>query len=906
MRTDSVGVQKIGTELVVPGQFFEKNPGRRKEVLGIEFTPSEVSTYYAIRVPDLKQSGGEWRGPCPNHKGTDANFAVEADTGLWTCHSRCGRGGDILALEVELTSRSFQAAKAEVYRIVGRPDISPQSLGREIRQEREHLRQTAEYVYQDEAGLPLCRVVRKEAGTNSNRRKQFVQYRWSNGKWTAGVDGVRRVPYRLPKLLNAQEVFLVEGEKDVESLELFGLVASCNSGGSGSTKLYKEWTSIFAGKDIVIIPDNDLPGRKHAAGVAEALIGTSASIRIVDLPGLAERGDATDWIKSGGTSEKLRTLVEAADKLSAESLVGFRTQWGLLEAPDTSNEPGLNSIPFEVNGQGVFWLRRNSDGEGHPIRIAARVDVVAQARDADGENWSRLLRWADTEGRIHEWLMPLSMLAGDSSSVCAHLLSGGLSFLSPGRGHKDRFIEYLQTSPVGQILQRANRIGWHGDCFALPSGPISSGDVTLVYQPPDDHQTHWQVAGTLPQWRESVGRLCSGNSRLVLAVSCAFAGPLLFRTGGESGGIHFVGGTSTGKSTALVVGGSVCGGGGSAGFCQTWRATTNGLEAVAEGHNDGTLFLDELAQVDGREAAESAYLLGNGQGKVRMAKTGGARQKPSWRLLFVSSGEVTVAGHAAAAGKRIKGGVEVRVLNIPADAGRGLGLFEDLHGRPSADAFAREMKAAAVQTYGHPFREFVGKLIESHEAVKLVRQVKEAFIVRYVPDGATGEVLRAAERFALIGAAGTLATEWGITGWDGNEAMDAAARCFRDWITERGTSGSSDAEASVQQVRMFIEEHGASRFQSTEETAKSERVVNRAGFRRVGSDGITEYLIMPQVFKSEVCKGFNHRHVREELKRRGALVRQEPDWTIKPRLPEVGSVRVYCVRSSIFEVDACL
>ncbi len=130
---------------------------------------------------------------------------------------------------------------------------------------------------------------------------------------------------------------------------------------------------------------------------------------------------------------------------------------------------------------------------------------------------------------------------------------------------------------------------------------------------------------------------------MILAVSCGFAGPLLHLVGGESGGVHFVGATSTGKSTALLVGGSVSGGGGRNGFVQSWRATANGPEAIAELHNDLTLFLDELAQMDAREAADTAYLLGNGSGKGRMSRDIGARKKLSCSLLFVSAGEITLA-----------------------------------------------------------------------------------------------------------------------------------------------------------------------------------------------------------------------------------------------------------------------
>ena len=99
--------------------------------------------------------------------------------------------------------------------------------------------------------------------------------------------------------------------------------------------------------------------------------------------------------------------------------------------------------------------------------------------------------------------------------------------------------------------------------------------------------------------------------------------------------------------------------------------------------------------MDAREAAETAYLLGNGSGKTRMSRNIGARKKLSWSLLFVSAGEVTLADHAQTAGKRTKGGAEVRLLNIEADAGAGMGLFEKIHGAESPDAFARQLKDAA-------------------------------------------------------------------------------------------------------------------------------------------------------------------------------------------------------------------
>ena len=95
----------------------------------LRFTPSEVSAYYAGRVPKLKQAGKEWRGACPIHHGKDDNFAVEAATGDAYCFSACNDGWDMIGVEMALSGTDFKTAKADVYRIVGRIETGNQHKG---------------------------------------------------------------------------------------------------------------------------------------------------------------------------------------------------------------------------------------------------------------------------------------------------------------------------------------------------------------------------------------------------------------------------------------------------------------------------------------------------------------------------------------------------------------------------------------------------------------------------------------------------------------------------------------------------------------------------------------------------------------------------------------------------------
>jgi hypothetical protein len=294
----------------------------------IEFTPVEVAEYYRVRLSTLNQRGAEWRGPCPIHQGTRDSFAVDPKSGRWNCHSTCGRGGDILTLEQELFTPDFKAAKAEVFCIVGRPE-SPNGSSANGRRGSARGRIAATYDYTDEDGRLLYQAVRMDP-------KDFRQ-RQPDGKggWVWNIKGVRLVLYHLPGLLKRvnETVFICEGEKDVHSLEAMGLLATCNPMGVG--KWRPEYSELLRGRSVVILPDNDEPGRKHAAAVAADLLRVAASVGIVELPGLPTKGDFTDWRNAGGTFERFRELTAGAAPIDAAALVQLRARWGLADEETT-------------------------------------------------------------------------------------------------------------------------------------------------------------------------------------------------------------------------------------------------------------------------------------------------------------------------------------------------------------------------------------------------------------------------------------------------------------------------------------------------------------------------------------------------------------------------------------------
>jgi uncharacterized protein (DUF927 family) len=570
--------------------------------------------------------------------------------------------------------------------------------------------------------------------------------------------------------------------------------------------------------------------------------------------------------------------------------------------------------PFRLVSNGVEKLVEYTKGRERYSEwrwVCSPLEVVAETRNSDGVNWGRLLRITDRDGRVKEWAMPMSLLAGEGREYRDQLLSLGV-VIAPGRNKE--LHEYISTARPTQKVRCVERVGWHGRLYVGPDETWGATVERYVLQRTSALENVYRQRGDLGGWQRDVARYAIGNSRLALALCAAFAAPLLHPTNSESGGFHFRGGSSTGKTTALRVAGSVCGGND---FIRTWRATSNGLEGVAVLHCDGLLCLDELGQVDARQAGETAYMLANGQGKVRAGQSGAARDTAKWRVVFVSSGEISLADKIAeeGSGRRVAAGQAVRVLDIPADAGAGLGIFENLHGFPAADRFARHLTQAVSEHHGIALRAFLQELAKDFDAIEpTVERYRDEFIADNVPVGADGQVRRAAERFGLVAAAGEMAASFGVLPWGPGEAIWAVARCFRDWLGARGGSAAAEDIAAVDRVREFIAAHGSSRFGSIRERAPhdldedstEEKIINRVGFRRRMNDGSVHYLVFPALWQSEICAGMDAKRVADTLLAKGFLITDgEGKRQVKCRVPTSDKpIRMYVIKSIILGEDS--
>ena len=281
----------------------------------------------------------------------------------------------------------------------------------------------------------------------------------------------------------------------------------------------------------------------------------------------------------------------------------------------------------------------------------------------------------DADNVWHTWAMPMSLTAGNGNEYRARLKSLGLD-ISPAKKARERLELYLVNAKPQARARCVNRTGWSGRAFLLPDASFGdTGGEEVVFQGGAASGHNFHAAGNLEDWQREVAAFCQGNSRLAFAVAAAFAAPLLHLVSLEGGGFHFRGESSRGKTTTLLVAGSVWGGGEINGFVRSWRATSNGLEAVGLAHNDCLLCLDEMSLVDSREVGEVADMLANGAGKTRARQDGSGTPVMQWRVLFLSTGEVSLADKMLEAGRRARAGQEVRLADIPADAGAGMGIF---------------------------------------------------------------------------------------------------------------------------------------------------------------------------------------------------------------------------------------
>ena len=298
------------------------------------------SSYSLTEIVDAMRAlpeGDSFRAPCPVHEGRDSRSLkiTEREGRLdFCCFAGCDPGEVLRDIERRLDSgEGFRRPKAE-------------PLGEPVKT----------YEYRDEFGRISFRKHRyePEGGPKTFRVDAFDP---DSGEFRLGLNGHRPLLYRLPEVLTAERIVITEGEKDSDNgrgLELDGYAFTTNHDGAGNW--LRSHSQTLANKHIVIIPDNDPPGREHGRKVANSVAPFAKSVRVIELPIAPPEGkDLSDWIALGHTGEELLRLIEETEPLKPGELFEEKD---LLDYP--VGDPGNARAVLRLYGDVISF----SDGFG--------------------------------------------------------------------------------------------------------------------------------------------------------------------------------------------------------------------------------------------------------------------------------------------------------------------------------------------------------------------------------------------------------------------------------------------------------------------------------------------------------------------------------------------------------------
>ncbi len=693
-----------------------------------------------------------------------------------------------------------------------------------------------------------------------------------SGRKAALKGGIKSGGYwRAVKLDGATHILLAEGAATALSAHQCSDKAAVAALSCGNLrKVAQALARDYPGVQITVLADIG-NGMDDARKAADAV---GAALAIPDF-GVDRRDDQTDFNDlhcSAGAREVARQIDSAQP-------AGFP---GLKDRPCYRLYERGTVVEGRKVKPGVYWHGSKAGKADEPPMlidkwISTPLRVLATTSNGEDAEYGRLLEIRSPAGKWKKWAMPMSMLAGDGSEARGVLLSEGLVF---DLNDRNAILRYVAAQIPSVRMRAAAVTGWNRDAFVLPHTVIGADDIWFQAS---GRTAPYATAGTFEGWKE-LATLAAGNPLLMLGLCAAMAGPLLGPLNIDGAGLHIYGDSSTGKTTAETAAVSVWGG---PQFKRTWRATANGLEGAGTLHSDTLLALDELGEIDPKSLYEAAYALINGTGKTRANRHGEAKAAARWRVLLLSTGELTIAARMSVGGFEAKAGQELRILDIPVQ-GR-YGLFEELHGRASGSALSDEIRNKSAQHYGHAGPMFVEALIRALRDGLMLSDELHSITERL--NAAEGQERRAARTFALCGLAGELASRWSVVPWCEGEATKAATHAFDIWRKRRGGNGQSSEHAAIlRAVSDFIDRHADSRFSSIDGSADIIR--DRAGFWKTDA-GRRLFLFTSGGLRDSI-KGHDLERALKALEAARAILTTDPGRRSKTtRTPDGRTPRLY-------------
>lgn len=323
------------------------------------------------KLEGISGGGPEYKARCPAHDDDKPSLSIREDrigNVLLKCHAECH------------TEKVVQAMGLEMRDLFAQP-----------RQEGQGKHIAVIYNYSDEDGNLLFQTVRYEPKDFRQRRPN------GQGGWIWSLNGIRRVLYRLPEVLQAVKagriVFIVEGEKDADALAALEFVATCSPMGTG--KWRDEYAETFRDAHVVILPDNDEPGRRHANQIARSILPVAKEVRLIELPNLSVKGDVSDWLGAGGNAKTLQRLVNQTPPLQSAELNDEAEP--VDEGKGERGRPSALDILLELAEPCFFFEGR--DGTAYVRFPRGSGTITAAVTSKSFEHWLRreFYRWAESQ-----------------------------------------------------------------------------------------------------------------------------------------------------------------------------------------------------------------------------------------------------------------------------------------------------------------------------------------------------------------------------------------------------------------------------------------------------------------------------------------------------------------------------
>jgi putative DNA primase/helicase len=441
------------------------------------------------------------------------------------------------------------------------------------------------------------------------------------------------------------------------------------------------------------------------------------------------------------------------------------------------------------------------------------------------------------------------------------------------------------------------RLGWNSRAFVLPDKIIGKTGTTVEtsFRHLDQQLlAKYRVRGTLQEWRANIGRLCSGNSRLLFCASLGLTGPILpLVIGPRSGGFQLFGLPESGKTAAAMVAGSIWGchrlpERRENGFAESWHSTANKIEITALAHNETVLILDETKRAGrndkerGQAVQDISFGLAENVEKDRLTNTGSVR---GWRFYFLSTSNYSLNDLARRASIEIDDAERGRFVDIPNPDG-GHGIYENLHQIANGRKFTDSLKVRCRNCCGVVGQEFVSRLVADRTKnakglKRFLKRERTAYLKAIKTRAQTGKLTplnRASGRFATVFAAGSLAIKYRIFRWNRQALLRAVLSCQLDGLRHSKVA-DEQADTSVAGLRRKLVEYLRNRrgeFKDLDDGMPRRVGLGKHTFGSVPGykatfKGKKWYYLTSDQFKEIVGSGENAKGLKDELAAAGLM-----------------------------------